>query len=154
MNCPFCTNEIKNSVFWESDNFMALYNIAPILPGHSLIISKKHLISVLDLSDNLLSEMMLFAKRVTGVLLEAYQSDSFNWSVQDNDVAGQTVSHLHLHIVPRLKGDMTEPGDWYMKISDNDKEILDSNQRPKISQKQMKEIVAKLKCIVENRSIR
>lgn len=151
MNCPFCSDEINNSVFAESENFKAIYNIAPILPGHSLIIPKKHLKSILDLSDSLLSEMMQFAKKVTCILLEAFYSDAFNWSVQDNDAAGQTVPHLHLHIVPRHKVDLPEAGDWYPKISDNDKKILDSNHRSKLSQQQTKEIIAKLKDLAESR---
>jgi bis(5'-adenosyl)-triphosphatase len=152
MDCPFCADEIKNSVFAESKNFLAIYNIAPILPGHSLILPKRHLTSVMELSDTIFSEMMLFSKNITGILLEVMHSDSFNWSVQDNYAAGQTVSHLHLHIVPRQKGDLNDPGDWYAKINDNFKEILDSKHRSKLSHKQMNEIVLRLRNTAEKRN--
>jgi bis(5'-adenosyl)-triphosphatase len=150
MNCPFCQEKIKVSAFAESNHFYAICNIAPIVPGHSLIIPKTHISSMLILSDNEFSEMMIFAKEVTQILLKAFNSDSFNWSVQDNDAAGQTVSHLHLHVVPRHMGDMKEAGDWYPMIRQNDKEILDSNQRPKLSQEQIEQIVSKLKEISSN----
>jgi bis(5'-adenosyl)-triphosphatase len=150
MNCPFCQEKIKNSVFAESDHFYAIYNIAPIVPGHSLIIPKTHITSLLILSANELSEMMNFAKEVTQIVLKAFNSDSFNWSVQDNDAAGQTVSHLHLHIVPRHLGDLKEAGDWYPLIRENDKEMLDSKQRARLSQEQMDQIVSKLKEISGN----
>jgi bis(5'-adenosyl)-triphosphatase len=151
MNCPFCATEIKNSVFSESENFLAIYNVAPILPGHTLVVPKKHITSMLDLPDTGLSEMMLFAKKVTHILLEVFNSDSFNWSVQDNSAAGQTVSHLHLHIVPRFEGDMPNPGDWYPKIDNNYKEMLDSKSRSKLSQNQMEKIVLKLRDFEKNR---
>jgi bis(5'-adenosyl)-triphosphatase len=150
MNCPFCQEKIKDSVFAESNHFYAIYNIAPIVPGHSLIIPKTHIPSLLTLSVNELSEMMIFAKEVTQILLKAFNSDSFNWSVQDNDAAGQTVSHLHLHIVPRHIGDLKEAGDWYPRIRENDKEMLDSKQRARLSQEQIDQIVRKLKGISSN----
>ena len=145
MSCPFCEDKIKESVFAESDNFRAIYNLAPILPGHSLIIPKKHVISLLDLSDLGLSEMIIFAKETTQILLEAFNSVSFNWSVQDSEAAGQTVAHLHMHIVPRYTDDLPDPGDWYPKINNNLNEILDSDSRDKLSQDQLEKIVAKLK---------
>jgi bis(5'-adenosyl)-triphosphatase len=151
MSCPFCEDKIKESVFAESENFRAIYNLAPILPGHSLVIPKKHTISLLDLSDMELSEMIIFAKKVTQILLEAFNSVSFNWSIQDSEAAGQTVSHLHLHIVPRYTGDLPDPGDWYPKINNNLNEILDSDSRDKLSQDQLEKIVAKLKRIGRDR---
>ena len=117
MKCPFCRPWISEAVFAESQNFMAVYNIAPILPGHSLIVPKRHLESILDLSENELSEMMIFARKVTTVLLEVFHAEAFDWSVQDKEAAGQTISHLHLHMVPRLVGDLNEPGNWYPEIS-------------------------------------
>jgi diadenosine tetraphosphate (Ap4A) HIT family hydrolase len=98
-----------------------------------------------------LSEMIIFAKEATQILLEAFKSVSFNWSVQDSEAAGQKVSHLHLHIVPRYTGDLPDPGDWYPKINNNLNEILDSEGRDKLSQDQLEKIVAKLKRIGRDR---
>lgn len=145
MKCPFCDNFFKEAVFAESKNFVAAYNLAPVLPGHTLIVPKRHIESTLDLSDDHLSEMMIFSKKVTALLLKAFSADGFDWSVQDKEVAGQTISHMHLHIVPRIKGDLKNPGDWYPKISNNYKEILDSDQRKKLNKEEMKLIVGKLK---------
>jgi bis(5'-adenosyl)-triphosphatase len=139
------------TVFAESENFLAIYNLAPILAGHSLIIPRKHVLSLLDLSDAEYHELMIFAKEVTNILLKAFNSDSFNWSIQDNHAAGQTVLHLHLHIVPRLVGDMSDPGDWYPEISNNYKEILDSNNRYRLSREEMGIIVSKLKAVAKSR---
>ena len=55
MNCPFCHTSIADAVFARSDNFLAVYNIAPIFPGHSLIIPRKHIESVMGLDEEKLT---------------------------------------------------------------------------------------------------
>lgn len=124
---------------------MAVYNIAPILPGHTLIVPKRHLGTILDLNDTELSEMMIFARKVTTVLLEVFHAEAFDWSVQDKAAAGQTIFHLHMHLVPRSEGDLKEPGDWYPEIKNNYRKILDSEKRKKLIPEEMKQIVSKLK---------
>jgi bis(5'-adenosyl)-triphosphatase len=111
--CPFCSPDNQRVAFASSASFLALYNIAPILPGHTLIIPRMHVKSLRSLSDDLLSELFLFAREVTDVLLIFYQADAFDWSLQDSEAAGQTIPHLHLHIIVRLPFDLHDPGDWY-----------------------------------------
>jgi bis(5'-adenosyl)-triphosphatase len=144
-HCPFCSQEILNSVFAKTINFYAIYNIAPVFPGHSLIIPKKHIESVLNLSEEQLVEMTLFSVKVTRLLLNVFKTDGFNWSVQDNETAGQTIAHVHFHIVPRIENDLKIPGDWYPMIQNNAGEILDSIFRDKLDNKQMDEIVTHLR---------
>ena len=143
--CPFCHTSIRKSVFDESPNFLAIYNLAPIFPGHSLIIPKKHLKSVDELSDVELSEMTLFARKTTRLLQKVFKAESFNWSLQDKEHAGQTQAHLHLHIVLRFPGDLPEPGDWYPRVQQNTQEILDSESREKLSPEEINRIVLKIK---------
>lgn len=114
------------------------------MPGHSLIIPKNHIISVMELTDIELSEMILFSRDITNLLLEAFSTDAFNWSLQDQEVAGQTVAHLHLHLVPRYKGDLPEPGDWYPKIIGNFDNLLDSLDRVKLTDDQISGIIGRL----------
>jgi bis(5'-adenosyl)-triphosphatase len=144
-HCPFCAKEISRSVFAKSENFYAIYNIAPVFPGHSLIIPKEHATSILDFSESRLTEMTLFAGNVTRLLLRVFKTEGFNWSVQDNETAGQTIAHVHFHIVPRKEGDLSVPGDWYPMIQDNAGEILDSIFRDKLDSGQMDKIVAHLR---------
>jgi diadenosine tetraphosphate (Ap4A) HIT family hydrolase len=153
MNCPFCQNRIQESVFAQSLNFFAIYNIAPIFAGHSLIIPKKHIVSMLNLSETDLSEMILFARKVTHIILRAFNSEAFNWSVQDQEAAGQTIAHLHMHIVPRHNTDMPEAGSWYSKISNNYNRILDSANRTKLTGEQMHQVVVKLRRIASDEGI-
>jgi len=144
-HCPFCTPEILNSVFAKSEHFYAIYNIAPVFPGHSLIIPKEHFVSILNLSEEQLTEMTIFAGKVTRLLISVFKTEGFNWSIQDNETAGQSIPHVHFHIVPRKEGDLTVPGDWYPMIQNNAGEILDSIYRDKLNTTEMDKIVTHLR---------
>ncbi len=115
-NCPFCNPTINTIAFAESLNFLAVYNIASAFPGHSLVIPKMHLTSFTDLSDELLLEMLRLSKKVVRIIQVAFNTDAFNWTIQEKEEAGQSVMHLHLYIIPRYKGDLPDPGDWYPKL--------------------------------------
>lgn len=142
--CIFCQKDFIESSFCRSSRFSAFYNIAPILPGHSLIIPNKHYESLFELSDDELSEMMLFARKVTSVLKTVFSCDGFDWTIQDGVSAGQTVPHLHLHVVPRKLLDMPKSNEWYSKISENEKQLLDSHHRLKLSDDEYISITKKL----------
>ncbi len=133
--CIFCTKSVSGKSFFSNSKFSAIYNIAPVLPGHSLIIPNKHYKSLTELSDDELGEMMVFARKVTSVLIEVFHCDGFDWIIQDGVSAGQTVPHLHLHIIPRKPNDMPTTEEWYSKIPQNEKQMLDSNERERMSDK-------------------
>ena len=143
--CPFCTTSINDAVFMSSPNFLAIYNIAPVLPGHSMVIPKKHISGIMDLTEEELTEMVSFSRDVVKLLLKVFKADSFDWTIQEGKPAGQTIDHLHLHIIPRTEGDLPEPGDWYPKLERSESKNIDSADRKRISKEQMKEIMRKLK---------
>jgi len=132
-NCLFCRKEITEKSFYATAKFSAFYNIAPILPGHSLVIPNYHCESLFELSEKDLGEMMCFAREVTKVLKSVFNCDGFDWTIQDGESAGQTIPHLHLHIIPRKPLDMPDGDDWYSKIAHNEKVMLDSQQRERLS---------------------
>lgn len=143
-SCPFCDASVKASVFYKKAGFMAIYNIAPVLPGHSLIIPVKHYSGILELSDKELFEFFDTARMTIRILMKAFNTDSFDWSIQEKPEAGQTIEHLHLHIVPRLKDDLKSPGAWYPLIQQNDTDIMDSFTRPRLNSEAMLLIVREL----------
>jgi bis(5'-adenosyl)-triphosphatase len=128
-NCPFCNPEIEKSAFLASANYLAIYNRRPILPGHSLVIPKSHYGSLMDLPEELLAELMTFGIGTVKLLMRAFQATAFDWTIQDGWAAGQTVPHLHLHLIPRKEGDLPEPGDWYPEFEKSINPTIDSNQR-------------------------
>ncbi len=148
--CPFCDPEIEESTFAESEHFRAVYNISPILPGHSLIVPKWHVQSLLELSDKELGEMMVFSRQAVKVLLTAFRARAFDWTIQEGAEAGQTVPHLHLHLLPRTEKDLPHPGDWYPLLRDYaNSSLIDSEERLKISKAEMDRIVEHLKEVWE-----
>ena len=108
--CPFCNESIQSSVFYETRDFMAVFNIAPVLPGHSLVIPRAHHTSILSLSDEELTDFFKTARSALLILMKAFHTEAFDWSIQEKPEAGQTIEHLHLHIVPRVMDDLLHPG--------------------------------------------
>jgi bis(5'-adenosyl)-triphosphatase len=110
--CPFCNLAERDNVFAESAHFLALYNIAPIMPGHCLVVPKRHVRSLFDLSSDELSELGRFAEPVTQLVLYYFNFTGFDWLLQDGEEAGQNVMHLHLHVIPRRPNDLPESVAW------------------------------------------
>lgn len=105
---PFCDREqYSKTIFYRSKSFMALYNIRPVLPGHSLLIPIRHVTRITELSDNEAKEMIIALREVIPVLIELYgaDDDSYNMDIQSGPSSGRTIDHLHLHIVPRKPDD-------------------------------------------------
>ena len=144
-SCVFCDKTITGKSFYKSKKFSALYNIAPILPGHTLIIPNSHHESLMDLSEDELSGIMIFARKITLVLKTVFDSDGFDWTIQDGSSAGQTVPHLHLHIIPRKLHDLPEGDDWYGKIHHSEVQLIDSRNRIRLNDSEYKEITMKLR---------
>jgi len=150
-DCPFCKEEIKEISFLENEKFFAIYNIAPILPGHSLIIPKKHIISLFELNNNELQEFLLLGQQAAKILSKAFNVESFNWSIQEREYAGQTVPHLHMHVISRTKNDLPSPGDWYPLLEKKFySEHIDSSERPKLTKEQLSVVISKLRKLNNN----
>lgn len=128
-NCPFCSNEVKDTAFARQGNFVALYNIAPVVPGHSLIVPIDHTINILDLNDSEYVELMTFARTVARFLTQYYHTPDFDISIQQGRNAGQSIDHLHVHILPRKSNDIVDNGEWYDKIDEIERGKLDSDKK-------------------------
>lgn len=143
--CPFCSPEIGSISFLSSENFLAIYNRSPILPGHSLVIPKMHYSSLLELPQQLAQEMTLFSIEAAKLLMKAFDADAFDWTIQDGASAGQTVQHMHLHIIPRKKGDLPNPGDWFQELEGGKIKAIDSENRKNLTEKEMIEIIGMIR---------
>ena len=139
MDCPFCNHAIENAVFGKTEYSRAIYNISPLLPGHSLIVPERHVSTPYELTSAEFEDLMFFMRDVSKLLRQAYDADGINWTLQEGEPAGQTISHLHFHLIPRNPADFPDPGDWYPKLKEH--QNIDSARRPKLTPEQMKEIV-------------
>lgn len=107
-NCIFCKiakGEIKSEKLLETDNFFAVRDINPKVGGHSLVISRKHYRTLLDMPSSLLGEFLEAGKKLALRLLDEEKAEGFNTVINSYGVAGQVVPHVHLHILPRKKDD-------------------------------------------------
>ncbi len=145
--CPFCSESIRETVFLESGKFIAAYNMAPVFPGHSLVIPKEHITSLSGLTDEDLYMFVRFSRQVIKVLSKAFNTRGFNWILQEKEEAGQTVAHMHIHILPRKPGDLAHPGDWYPRLKYNINDIIDSDKRRKLTTDEIRSVVKKLQSI-------
>ena len=104
-NCVFCAiaaGEIPCFKVYEDDLVLAYLDINPFAEGHSLVIPKAHTTGLLDTSPETLREMIVRVQKVAARLKDALPCDGFNILQNNGPAAGQTVPHLHFHIVPRL----------------------------------------------------
>lgn len=86
----------------------ALVNIRPLLPGHTLICPVRRVPRLSQLSDAETNDLFLTVKRVSLMLERVYHASALNVAVQDGVEAGQSVNHVHVHLIPRRKGDCEE----------------------------------------------
>jgi histidine triad (HIT) family protein len=107
-DCVFCkivTKEMPGDLVDESNSFIAIRDIHPKARGHTLIIPKKHYVTLIDLPNKLGEELLSFTKHVAEGLLEQKYGDGFNIVMNNLPAAGQIVLHAHLHIIPRKEKD-------------------------------------------------
>lgn len=103
--CKIAKGKISAKKIYENKNFFSIPDVNPRTNGHSLIISKKHFKTILDLPDNLAPELLDCIKNTSRKLLREKNAKGFNIINNNFEVAGQIVEHIHFHILPRKKGD-------------------------------------------------
>jgi len=97
--------EIPVTKIYENDNFFSIPNANPVIDGHSLVISKKHFETTLDMPNSLGTELLDCIKKTVLKILEETKAEGFNIVNNNFGVAGQIINHVHFHIIPRKKAD-------------------------------------------------
>jgi diadenosine tetraphosphate (Ap4A) HIT family hydrolase len=108
-NCPFCHRSKRIEVICENDYAWATLDIYPVNPGHALIIPKRHFPSFFDITKKEYFAVFDLIKKVKDILNEKFQPDGYNIGININESAGQTIPHVHIHIISRYKGDVENP---------------------------------------------
>lgn len=126
-NCIFCkiaAGEIPSATLYEDEDFRVILDIEPASKGHALILPKEHYANLYELNDELASKALVLAKRMITKLTEITGCDGYNILQNNGPVAGQTVFHFHMHLIPRYKGDHVQIGWELGKLSDETKEEI------------------------------
>jgi len=108
MDCIFCAiikKEIPGKILYEDENTLAMLDKYPKAPGHAIVFPKTHAETILDLDNADIAPTFCTVKKVTRTLQEKLSPDGFTIGFNHGTYAGQTVPHLHIHIIPRFEGD-------------------------------------------------
>ena len=108
-NCPFCNVESEREIIASSLLSVAFYDGFPVSPGHALIIPKRHVSSFFDLSKEERQDLLNLADSVKRILEERYHPDGYNIGINVGEAAGQSIFHVHMHLIPRYQGDVPSP---------------------------------------------
>lgn len=107
-NCIFCKildGKIPSTTVYEDDSFKAILDAGPAARGHVIILPKSHAANLFELPDEYASKIMIVAKKIATAVKETYHCDGVNVLQNNGEAAGQSVFHLHVHVIPRFKGD-------------------------------------------------
>lgn len=107
-DCIFCKiaeGDIPSATLYENEDFRVILDLGPASRGHALILPKAHYANIYELPDELAGKAMILAKKMAKALTDALRCDGFNIVQNNGTVAGQTVFHFHMHLIPRYEGD-------------------------------------------------
>ena len=93
----------------SNDLALAVFDSFPISPGHALILPKRHIGSLFDTSPREISSLWELLNSVKDLSKKSFRPDGYNIGVNDGTAAGQTIAHLHIHLIPRYHGDRPDP---------------------------------------------
>lgn len=108
-DCPFCNPDAERELLLESATAYAMADKFSVSKGHTLIIPKKHCADYFELSFKEQSACWFMLNKTKEILKMKLNPDGFNVGINVNESAGQTVAHVHIHLIPRYKGDVEEP---------------------------------------------
>jgi diadenosine tetraphosphate (Ap4A) HIT family hydrolase len=106
--CPFC-DASPERILGSNDHAIAIPDGYPVADGHTLVVPRRHVNSLFDLSSEERAAVWALADEVRQQLFERFRPDGFNVGLNDGLAAGQTVDHAHVHVIPRFEGDVPDP---------------------------------------------
>lgn len=108
MSCIFCEYD-KEKYIAENDLCFAIFDKFPVNEGHALIIPKRHFSNYFDATKEEITAIYDLSHEVKKIIDDKYSPDGYNVGVNVNYEGGQTIMHLHMHLIPRYKGDIEDP---------------------------------------------
>ena len=125
-NCLFCKivgKEIGAEIIYEDEDIVAILDIHPRAPGHTIILPRVPAENILGLPEGQISGVFQGVKKVTDLLNRSLKPDGFTIGINHGKVSGQTIDHLHIHIIPRWDGD--GGGSLHSVVNNSSKESLE-----------------------------
>ena len=107
-NCIFCKivqKDIPGKIIYEDDVCLAFLDLSQTTDGHTLVIPKKHYKNILEVNDETLTHLIVVTKKLANKIVKNLNANGVNILTNANEIAGQTVMHFHIHIIPRYNLD-------------------------------------------------
>lgn len=111
-NCIFCkiaNGEIPSATLYEDEEFRVILDLGPATKGHALILPKEHYANLYEIPEETAGKSIILAKKMVTRMKKALNCDGFNVLQNNEEPAGQTVFHYHMHLIPRYEGDNAFP---------------------------------------------
>ncbi|MBD5516573.1 MAG: HIT family protein [Lachnospiraceae bacterium] len=126
-NCIFCkiaNGEIPSQTLYEDETFRVILDLGPATKGHALILPKEHYANLYELPETTAGEAMKLAKKMAATMTERLGCEGFNLVQNNGDLAGQTVFHFHMHLIPRYRADGQKIGWKPQEVSQEELEAV------------------------------
>jgi histidine triad (HIT) family protein len=126
-NCIFCkiiAGEIPSATIYENDEFKVILDRFPSNEGHVLIMPKNHCANIFEADPEMAGRLFALAVKVAKAMKETLGFENMNIVQNNGPVAGQTVNHLHVHLIPRYEGDSVKVTWAQMDLSDEQIESM------------------------------
>lgn len=127
-NCIFCklaNGVIPTNSIYEDDDFNVILDASPATKGHALILPKEHFANVYEIDEDILAKAVKLGKKIIEKETKVLGCDGYNMVQNNGEVAGQTVFHFHMHLIPRYKDETSRVIEWdHLSVEDDEmKEI-------------------------------
>ena len=103
--CKIANGEIPSATLYEDEDFRVILDLGPASKGHALILPKEHYKDLYHLDDEIAAKALVLAKRMITKLTEVLGCEGYNIVQNNGELAGQTVFHFHMHLIPRYVND-------------------------------------------------
>lgn len=126
-DCIFCkiaSGEIPSATLYEDEDFRVILDLGPAARGHALILPKEHYRNLYDIDEQTASKAIVLAKKMVKKMTDVLECDGYNVVQNNEEAAGQTVFHFHMHLIPRYKGDDVGLTWKTGELTDEDKEAI------------------------------
>lgn len=125
MSCVFCAivaGEAPAIRIYENDDYLAILDIRPFTRGHTLVVPKRHTADLTDTPPQTVADMVTIGQRIAKAARTTELADATNIAINDGRAAFQTVSHIHLHVLPRRNGDKLAVAKGMLLRRDSDRD--------------------------------
>ncbi|XP_034023393.1 bis(5'-adenosyl)-triphosphatase isoform X1 [Thalassophryne amazonica] len=118
-----------SSVFLQTELSFALVNRKPVVPGHVLVCPLRPVERFRDLRPDEMTDLFCTTQKVANMVEKVFNASSLTIAIQDGPEAGQTVKHVHVHVLPRKPGDFERNDSVYDKLQKHDQEEEDVSSK-------------------------